>query len=273
MIHDGRRIHLRAGLIAAPIRLRYKGSSGSNTVEQQSGPPQQVLNNYQNAYNTAQNVADNPSSGQSYSGATVAGFTPMQDAGFNAINTAANAGQPFLNAASQDVTNSQTPLLTPGLENQINANSGSTVANAANAWDSGIASSATGYAGGIKMRPVMRGFGYNECGEHSVPGLTPTVGKPLHPAGCRRDGSAVQQSECHSTDPACWQRRLGRGIRWRSAGRSAIGPCRATASPGSAGYRRAGEPRLPDRAWRSAATGRPSDTGRNCCWSIGVEWC
>lgn len=150
MIHDGRRIHLRAGLIAAPIRLRYKGSSGSNTVEQQSGPPQQVLNNYQNAYNTAQNVADNPSSGQSYSGATVAGFTPMQDAGFNAINTAANAGQPFLNAASQDVTNSQTPLLTPGLENQINANSGSTVANAANAWDSGIASSATGYAGGIQ---------------------------------------------------------------------------------------------------------------------------
>lgn len=112
MTHDGRRTHLRAGLIATPARLRFKGSGGggTNTVTQQSGPPQQVLNNYQSAFGTAQNVAAQPY--QSYGAATVAGFQPMQVEGFNTINEAANAGTPFINAASQDTTNS-TNLLSP----------------------------------------------------------------------------------------------------------------------------------------------------------------
>jgi hypothetical protein len=101
-----KRQHLRAGLIAAPEFRRFKG--GGDTTTTSSGPPAQVLANYQQVYNQAQNVANQPY--QPYSGSTVAGFTPMQQQGFNAVNTAANAGQPFINQASQDVTNSTTAL-------------------------------------------------------------------------------------------------------------------------------------------------------------------
>lgn len=114
----GKRQHLRGGLFATPDRRRFKGSSGTNTVTQQSGPPQQVLQNYQNVFNQAQSVAQQPP--PVYNGSLVAGFTPMQTAGFNNVNTAVNAGQPFLNAASQDATNA-TSLMSP-------QNFGSTVA-------------------------------------------------------------------------------------------------------------------------------------------------
>src|ERR1700679_4033137 len=87
-----RREHRRAGLSFEPRNVkRFKGSSGTNTVTQQSGPPAQVLANYQSVYNQAQNVAGQPF--VPYSGSTVAGFTPMQEAGFNDINSAANAAQ------------------------------------------------------------------------------------------------------------------------------------------------------------------------------------
>lgn len=89
-------------------RLRYKGSSGSNTTTTQSGPPAQVLQNYEDVYSQAQAVANQPQ--QQYSGAVLAGFTPMQEAGFNDVNTAANAGQPFINQASQYETNAATSL-------------------------------------------------------------------------------------------------------------------------------------------------------------------
>lgn len=81
---------------------------GTNTVTQQSGPPAPVLANYSEAYNQAQNVAAQPY--QPYAGSTVAGFTPMQEAGFNDVNTAANAAQPFQNAAAADVTNAATTI-------------------------------------------------------------------------------------------------------------------------------------------------------------------
>jgi hypothetical protein len=100
--------HLRAGLFGVPDFRKYKGSSGTNTVETQSGPPAQVLANYEQVYQQGQNVANSPY--QPYNGSVVAGFTPMQQAGFNAVNTAANAGQPFINQASQDVTNSTNAL-------------------------------------------------------------------------------------------------------------------------------------------------------------------
>lgn len=89
-------------------RLRFKGSSGTNTVTQQSGPPPQVLANYQQVYNQAQNVAAQPY--QPYTGSTVAGFTPMQQAAFNNIDTAANAAQPYQDAAGQYVTNAATTI-------------------------------------------------------------------------------------------------------------------------------------------------------------------
>lgn len=103
-----KRQHIRAGLFVAPDRRRFKGSSGTNTTTTDSGPSPQVLANYQQAYNQASNVTSQPY--QAYSGSAVAGFTPMQQSGFNAVNTAANAGQPFINQASQDVTNSTTAL-------------------------------------------------------------------------------------------------------------------------------------------------------------------
>jgi hypothetical protein len=89
-------------------RLRYKGSSGTNTVSTQSGPPAQVLQNYEGVYNQAASVANQPN--QQYDGSLLAGFTPMQQAGFNDVNTAANAGQPFLNQASQYETNAATSM-------------------------------------------------------------------------------------------------------------------------------------------------------------------
>lgn len=77
-----------------------KGSGGGGTTTVQSNkPPEEVLAAYRAAFNQAQNVASQPY--VPYSGATVAGFTPMQTAAFENINTAANAGVPFINAASQ----------------------------------------------------------------------------------------------------------------------------------------------------------------------------
>lgn len=84
------------------------GSSGTNTVVQQSGPPQQVLANYQQVYGQAQNVANQPY--PTYDGSLVAGFTPQQEAGFNNVNTAVNAAQPFLDAASQYTQDAATGL-------------------------------------------------------------------------------------------------------------------------------------------------------------------
>lgn len=89
-------------------RRRFKGGGGTNTTTTQSGPPAQVLANYQDVYKQAQGVANQPQ--QSYGGPTLAGFTPMQHQGFNDINTAANAGQPFINQASGKLENASTML-------------------------------------------------------------------------------------------------------------------------------------------------------------------
>jgi hypothetical protein len=104
-----RKGHQRAGFaFASRNERRFKGSTGTNTVQTQSGPPAQVLQNYENVYNQAQNVAAQPL--QTYQGATVAGFTPMQEAGFNNVNTAVNAATPYLNDASQYMTNAGTSI-------------------------------------------------------------------------------------------------------------------------------------------------------------------
>ena len=74
------------------------GGGGTNTTTTQSGPPPDVLAHYNQVFSQAQNVAAQPQ--QQYSGPVVAGFSPMQQAGFDNINTAVNAGTPFTNAAS-----------------------------------------------------------------------------------------------------------------------------------------------------------------------------
>lgn len=101
-----RRGHQRAGWSFEPRNARR--FKGQNTVQTQSGPPPDVLANYNQVYSQAQNVAAQPFT--PYSGSTVAGFTPMQQAGFNDINTAANAAQPFQNAAAGYVTNAATSI-------------------------------------------------------------------------------------------------------------------------------------------------------------------
>ena len=74
-------------------------SGGNTKTTTQSGPPPQVLANYQQVFGQAQNVAQQPY--QAYDSSRLAGFTPQQIAGFGNINTAINSSQPFLNAASQ----------------------------------------------------------------------------------------------------------------------------------------------------------------------------
>lgn len=82
------------------------GQTTQSTVS--NAPPQQFLDAFTKANQQAQSVAQQPFT--PYSGATVAGFQPQQIAGFNAINTAANAGQPFINQASQNFNNASTSL-------------------------------------------------------------------------------------------------------------------------------------------------------------------
>lgn len=84
------------------------GGGGTNTTVQQSGPPPQVLANYQQVYDQARNVAAQPH--QAYDGATVAGFTPLQMAGFNDLQTAGNASKPYLDSAAQYMTNAGTSV-------------------------------------------------------------------------------------------------------------------------------------------------------------------
>lgn len=110
-----RKSHRRGGIAPNPFRVRFKSGGGQNTVQTQSGPPPQVLANYQGVYNQAQNVAGQPY--QAYNSPTVAGFNPTQEAGFNNINTAINSSQPFINAsqpfigqASNYINNAATAL-------------------------------------------------------------------------------------------------------------------------------------------------------------------
>lgn len=81
---------------------------GTNTVQSNSGPPADVLAHYNDVYNQAKNVASQPN--QQYNGSLIAGFTPFQQSGFDNLGTAINAGQPFINQASQDITNAATSL-------------------------------------------------------------------------------------------------------------------------------------------------------------------
>ena len=64
-------------------------SSGTNTVTQQSAPPQQFLDAYQNAVSNAQNVAATPYT--QYSGNLLAPFNPTQQQAFGQIADAHHA--------------------------------------------------------------------------------------------------------------------------------------------------------------------------------------
>lgn len=81
---------------------------GTQTSTTQSGPPQQFLNAYSSAVGNAQNVASQPL--QQYQGNLVAGLSPDQTAGISATEGANGLANPYINAASQEINNSTTPV-------------------------------------------------------------------------------------------------------------------------------------------------------------------
>ena len=91
-----------------------KGSSGTNTVTQNSAPPPDVMANYDAIFNQANNVASTPDT--PYSGSTIAGFTPEQQNAFANINTAAGLAQPYIQNATDLVQASTQPLWNSGLQ-------------------------------------------------------------------------------------------------------------------------------------------------------------
>lgn len=85
-----------------------KGSSGTNTVTNNSQPPQAVLDQYTNLIGQANNVAANPLN--QYGGSMVAGFTPDQLSAFNTVNNTQGISQPYINQAQTMLQNSTQPL-------------------------------------------------------------------------------------------------------------------------------------------------------------------
>lgn len=86
------------------------GGSGTNTTVTQSGPPAEFLQAYQNVVGQAQNVAAQPL--QQYSGNTVAGLSPDQQAAIQQIQSAQGIADPFINAAAQEFGASTNDLTT-----------------------------------------------------------------------------------------------------------------------------------------------------------------
>lgn len=97
------------------------GSGGTNTVQTQSGPPQQYLDAFTNVLGQANQVAATPN--QSYPGQTVAGFSPDQSAGITATENAYGMSAPYINTAAQYINNSTTPLA-PGVQPYVDAATG-----------------------------------------------------------------------------------------------------------------------------------------------------
>ena len=105
------------------------GKSGTNTVETSSQPPAAYLNAYTNVSNQASQVAQTPY--QSYPGQVVAQLSPDQTSAIGQVEgLTANGGvqAPYLSAAQNDITAATQPVLTSGLQSDIAANSGQSLA-------------------------------------------------------------------------------------------------------------------------------------------------
>ena len=116
------------------------GGSGTNTVTQQSGPPQQYLDAYSNVFGQAQNVASTQNA--QYPGQTVAGLSPDQSAGITGVENAYGMSAPYINSAAQYINNSTTPLA-PGVQPYVDQAAGYYGDQA------GYASQAAGIYGGL----------------------------------------------------------------------------------------------------------------------------
>lgn len=88
-------------------------SKGTNTVQTQSAPPQQILDAYTHLINAGQAQASQPLS--QYGGPMVAGFTPDQQQAFSTINNAQGVAQPYINAGATAIGNASGPITPNGL--------------------------------------------------------------------------------------------------------------------------------------------------------------
>lgn len=84
------------------------GASGSNTVVQQSQPPQQVMQAYQQLLQRAQGNANIPY--QQYGGGLLAGFNPTQTGAFGQTAQAAQAYQPYQTQATNYANMAANPV-------------------------------------------------------------------------------------------------------------------------------------------------------------------
>lgn len=136
-------------------------SGGTNTTTSQTQPPQQFLNAYDDAVSRAQQVGNTPY--QQYSGNLVAPFSPDQLSGISATRNLSGIANPFINSASQYISNSTSPLIDqiPTLDrgtlgalsssgiNNLTAESSPNIANTANAGAAGIMGAANSGIAGI----------------------------------------------------------------------------------------------------------------------------
>lgn len=85
-----------------------KGSSGTNTVTNNSSPPPEVMAQYENLINQGNATAANPL--QQYNGQMIAGFTPDQTSAMQTIDNSQGISSPYLGQAQNMINSSQAPL-------------------------------------------------------------------------------------------------------------------------------------------------------------------
>lgn len=84
-------------------------SGGGSTTVQSNAPPPQFLQAYQETYDRAKQVAQQPY--QVYGGNTVAPFSPDQYAAFSGIENAQGIAAPYINTAADYLNDATRPLL------------------------------------------------------------------------------------------------------------------------------------------------------------------
>lgn len=83
---------------------------GQNTVVQQSQPPAQFLQAYQDVLNRANTTLTNQPTYQPYQGNIVAGLSPDQQSAIGTIQNTQGIANPFINAAAQHIGASTAPV-------------------------------------------------------------------------------------------------------------------------------------------------------------------
>lgn len=97
-----------------------KGGGGTNTVTSNAAPPPEVMAQYQNVINQANQASGQPL--QQYGGDIVAPFNDMQNQAFQGVQNAQGLAQPYFNQAQGLIQNSSQPIspieITPELINK-----------------------------------------------------------------------------------------------------------------------------------------------------------